>query len=58
MGFLELRRQFGVSHEVRWGIQGAFRVAPWKSGIQLSGVRGGVWHCSRDMVGESGLKTR
>ena len=32
MGFLELRRQCGVSHEVRQGAQGASRVAPGKSG--------------------------
>ena len=30
--FLELRRQCGVSHEVREGAQGASRVAPGKSG--------------------------
>ena len=33
MGFLELRHQCGVSHEVRWGAQGASRVAPGKSGL-------------------------
>ena len=32
MGFLELRRQCGVSHEVRQGAQGASHVAPGKSG--------------------------
>ena len=32
MGFLELRRQCGVSHEVRRGAQGSSRVAPGKSG--------------------------
>ena len=37
MGFLELRRQCGVSHEVRWGAQGASRVAPGKSGIHARG---------------------
>ena len=33
VGFLELRRQCGVSHEVRRGAQGASRVAPGKSGV-------------------------
>ena len=33
VGFLELRRQCGVSHEVRRGAQGASRVAPGKSGL-------------------------
>ena len=33
MGFLELRRQCGVSHEVRRGVQGASRVVPGKSGL-------------------------
>ena len=33
MGFLELRRQCGVSHEVPWGSQGASCVAPGKSSI-------------------------
>ena len=33
MGFLELRRQCGVSHEVRQGAQGASRVVPGKSGV-------------------------
>ena len=33
MGFLELRHQCGVSHEVRWGAQGASRVEPRKSGL-------------------------
>ena len=33
MGFLELRRQCGVSHEVRRGAQGASRVVPGKSGV-------------------------
>ena len=28
MGFLELRRQCGISHEVRQGAQGASHVAP------------------------------
>ena len=37
MGFLELRRQCGVSHEVRWGAQGASRVAPGKSGLHVRG---------------------
>ena len=35
MGFLELRRQCGVSHEVRRGAQGASRVAPGKSGLHV-----------------------
>ena len=33
VGFLELRRQCGVSHEVRRGAQGASRVAPEKSSL-------------------------
>ena len=37
MGFLELRRQCGVSHEVRRGAQGASRVAPGKSGLHVRG---------------------
>ena len=37
MGFLELRRQCGVSHEVRRGAQGASRVAPGKSGLHVGG---------------------
>ena len=37
MGFLELRRQCGVSHEVRRGGQGASRVAPGKSGLHVRG---------------------
>ena len=37
MGFLELRRQCGVSHEVRRGAQAASPVAPWKSGLHACG---------------------
>ena len=37
MGFLELRRQCGVSHEVRRGAQGASPVAPGKSGLDVRG---------------------
>ena len=37
MGFLELRHQCGVSHEVRRGAQGASRVAPGKSGLHVRG---------------------
>ena len=37
MGFLELRRQCAVSHEVRRGAQGASRVAPGKSGLHVRG---------------------
>ena len=37
MCFLELRRQCGVSHEVRRGAQGASRVAPGKSGLNVRG---------------------
>ena len=33
MGFLELRRQCGVSPEARRGSQGASRAAPGKSGL-------------------------
>ena len=36
MGFLELRRQCGVSHEVRRGAQGASRVAPGREGTRAS----------------------
>ena len=37
MGFLELQRQCGVSHEVLRGAQGASHVAPGKSGIHARG---------------------
>ena len=37
MGFLELRRQCGVSHEVRRGAQGASLMAPGKSGLHVRG---------------------
>ena len=37
MGFLELQRQCGVSHEVRQRAQGASRVAPGKSGLHVCG---------------------
>ena len=37
MGFLELRRQCGVSHEVQQGAQGASRVEPGKSGLHARG---------------------
>ena len=37
MGFLELWRQCGVSHEVRRGVQVASRVAPGKSGLHGRG---------------------
>ena len=37
MGFLEVRRQCGVSHEVRQGAQGASRVVPWMSGPYARG---------------------
>ena len=37
MGFLELRHQCGVSHEVRRGAQGASRVVPGKSGLHACG---------------------
>ena len=37
MNFLELRRQCGVSLEVRRGAQGASRVAPGKSGLHVRG---------------------
>ena len=33
MGFLELRHQCGVSHQVLRGAQGASRVTPGKSGL-------------------------
>ena len=37
VGFLELRRQCGVSHEVRRGVQVASRAAPGKSGLHARG---------------------
>ena len=37
MVLVDLRRQCGVSHEVRRGAQGASRVAPGKSGFYASG---------------------
>ena len=37
MCFLELRRQCGVSHEVRQGAQGASPVVPGKSGLHVRG---------------------
>ena len=37
MGFLELRRQCGVSHEVGRGAQGASRVVPGTSGLHVRG---------------------
>ena len=37
MGFLELQRQCGVSHEVVRGAQGASHVAPGKSGVHAHG---------------------
>ena len=39
VGFLELQRQCGVSHEERRGAQGASRVAPGKSGLHVRGER-------------------
>ena len=36
MVFLKLRRQCGVSREVRRGTQGAYRVVPGKSGLHSS----------------------
>ena len=37
VGFLELRRHCGVSHEVRRGAQGASLMAPGKSGLHVRG---------------------
>ena len=37
MGFLELQRQCGVSHQVRQGAQGGSRVAPGKLGLHALG---------------------
>ena len=37
MGFLELRRLCGVSHEVRRGAQGASHVVPGKSDLHARG---------------------
>ena len=42
MGFLELRRQCGVSHEVGRGAQGASRVVPGKSGLHVRGEGGRI----------------
>ena len=42
MCFLELRRQCGVSHEVRRGAQGASRVVPGNSRLHLRGEGEGV----------------
>ena len=39
VGFLELRRQCGVSHEVRQGAQGASLMSPGKSGLHVCGER-------------------
>ena len=54
--FLELRRQCGFSHEVRWGTQGASCVVLGKSVFLL--VARGARPCSGVMVGESGIKRR
>ena len=37
VGFLELRCQCGVSHEVRQGAQGASLMSPGKSGLHVCG---------------------
>ena len=37
VSFLKLRRQCGVSHEVRQGVQGASLMAPGKSGLHVRG---------------------
>ena len=37
MGFLELRRQCGVSHEVRQGAQGASHEVPGKLSLHARG---------------------
>ena len=37
VGFLKLRRQCGVSHEVRQGAQGASLMSPGKSGLHVRG---------------------
>ena len=37
VSFLKLRRQCGVSHEVRQGAQGASLMAPGKSGVHAHG---------------------
>ena len=36
-GFQELRRQYGLSHEVQRGAQGASRVVPGKSSLHARG---------------------
>ena len=41
MGFLELRRPWGFSHEARRRPKGASRAAPGKSGLHAHG--GGSW---------------
>ena len=63
MGFLELRRQCGVSHEVPRGSQGASCMAPGKSsipfecklelGIALQSLQGKIdliYACVQDLV--------
>ena len=41
VGFLKLRRQCGVSHQVQQGAQGASLMAPGKSGLHVpSGCEG------------------
>ena len=42
MGFLELRRLWGFSHEARRGTQGASRAAQGKSGL--------LAHCEGELV--------
>ena len=37
VSFLKLRRQCGVSHQVRQGAQGASLMAPGKSGLHVHG---------------------
>ena len=46
MGFLQLRRQYQISHEVRRGAQGASLMAPGKSGLHVRGEGAGLWNPS------------
>ena len=58
MGFLELRHQCGVSHEVRRGAQGAYRVAPGKSDLHACGEGDCViaLECGRGIGSQNFLK--
>ena len=57
-GFLELQRQCGISHEVRWGAQGASRVAPGKSSPhEMARGSSSLLSCHGRVIGpQDGLK--